>query len=76
MSRLREDFENNKEYNSRELITKLLEATNKAHDKTIEGSGQYLHVSQLWVDKICENWDCTEDELRDMFSGKKPFPKK
>ena len=59
---------------SKELIGRLLKYSNEIHKRNL-GSANRLLVSQKWVDETCKAWDCTEDELRDFFSGKTEFPK-
>ena len=57
-----------------EVVSKLLKASNEIHKHNL-GRANQLIVSQKWIDETCKKWDCTEDELRDFFSGKTEFPK-
>ena len=59
---------------NKEVVERLLKASNEIHKRNLNNSNQLI-VSQKWIDETCKNWDCTEDELRDMFSGKTEFPK-
>ncbi len=56
------------------MVERLLKVSNETHKRNLNSANRII-VSQKWVDETCKNWDCTEDELRDMFSGKTEFPK-
>ena len=61
---------------NKEVVERLLKISNEMDEMYRRNPPEsYLIVSQKWVDETCKKWDCTEDELRDFFSGKTEFTK-